>query len=128
MRKGNKEILVVGDRVLVKLEQPDDRTNVGLYLPQTVVEKEKVAGGRVVAKGPGSPLPAMDDEDDEIWKEDRRGPKYIPMQAEIGDIALFLKKASVEIKFEGEEYHVVPQGAILVLIREGLAAEWPEGV
>ena len=40
------------------------------------------------------------------------------MQAEIGDYALFMKKATVEIQFEGEKYLVVPHSSILVLIRE----------
>jgi len=41
------------------------------------------------------------------------------MQARIGDYALFFRKASVEITFEGKKYLVVPQAAILVLVREG---------
>jgi len=118
MRIGNRELLVVGDRVLIRLESPDERTDVGLYLPQTVIEKEKVAGGRVVATGPGTPLPTLDEDGDAFWKEERTGARYIPMQAEIGDFALFLKKFAVEIKFEGATYQVVPQAAILVLVRE----------
>lgn len=126
MRIGNREILVVGDRVLVKMDKPEERTDVGLYLPQTVVEKEKVASGRVVSTGPGTPLPALEDDSEAFWKEDRTGAKYIPMQAEVGDYALFLKKYAVEIKFEGEIYQVVPQAAILVLIREHPdTAAWP---
>jgi len=125
MRIGNREILVVGDRVLVKLEKPEDRTDVGLYLPQTVVEKEKVASGRVVSTGPGTPLPALEEDGDAFWKEERPGAKYIPMQADVGDYALFLKKYAVEIKFEGETYQVVPQAAILVLVREHTEPEAP---
>ena len=40
------------------------------------------------------------------------------MQAKIGDLALFLRKATVEIKYEGEKYLIVPQSAILVLLRD----------
>ena len=40
------------------------------------------------------------------------------MQARPGDFALFFRKASVEISFEGTQYLVVPQGAILTLVRE----------
>src|SRR5947199_10786457 len=56
--------------------------------------------------------------DDEPWKI--RGPdvKYLPMQAKVGDYALFFRKAAVEITFEGKKYLVVPQAAILVLVRE----------
>jgi co-chaperonin GroES (HSP10) len=40
------------------------------------------------------------------------------MQARTGDYALFFRKAAVEITFEGERYLVVPQGAILALVRD----------
>ncbi len=116
---GRKKIVVVGDRVLIELDKPEERTHVGLYLPQTVVEKEKVAGGHIVSTGPGVPVPDPGQDEDEFWRETRPNrSRYIPLQAQPGDYALFLKKASVEIKFEGKEYLIVPQSAILVLIRE----------
>ena len=40
------------------------------------------------------------------------------MQSRRGDYALFFRKAAVEITFEGERYLVVPQQAILALVRE----------
>jgi hypothetical protein len=40
------------------------------------------------------------------------------MQARRGDYALFFRKAAVEISFEGTQYLVVPQSAILTLVRE----------
>ena len=39
------------------------------------------------------------------------------MQAQVGDYALFFRKAAVEITFDGERYLVVPQAAILTLAR-----------
>lgn len=39
------------------------------------------------------------------------------MQAQIGDYALFFRKAAVEISYEDKRYLVVPQAAILVLLR-----------
>ena len=66
---GNRELLVVGDRVLVHPEDTEQRTDVGLYLPQTVVEKEKVQAGRIVAVGPGIPVSAPGADEDEPWKQ-----------------------------------------------------------
>jgi co-chaperonin GroES (HSP10) len=40
------------------------------------------------------------------------------MQARVGDHAIFFRKAAVEITFEEKRYLVVPQAAILVLVRE----------
>ena len=37
-----KKLVVIGDRVLIKLTKPDERTASGLCLPQGVQEKEKV--------------------------------------------------------------------------------------
>ena len=42
------------------------------------------------------------------------------MQARVGDHAIFFRKAAVEITFEEKKYLVVPQAAILVLIRDDL--------
>jgi chaperonin GroES len=116
-----KRLLVVGDRVLIAPEEGEERTNVGLYLPPTAVEARQVQGGRVVARGPGTPTTEPASMDDEPWKI--RGPevRYLPMQAKVGDYALFFRKAAVEITFEGVKYLVVPQAAILVLVREAAA-------
>ncbi len=116
----SKRLIVVGDRVLITPEEGEERTNVGLYLPPTAVESRQVQGGKIVATGPGTPMIEPASMDEEPWKI--RGPdvKYQPMQAEEGDYALFFRKAAVEITFEGKSYLVVPQAAILVLVRGGI--------
>jgi chaperonin GroES len=119
MRKGKKELLVVGDRVLIKLEEGEERTKVGLYLPATAIENQAVQGGTIVATGPGQPLPEVSDHLDEPWRiGSATGTKHVPMQAQVGDYAIFFRKAAVEITFENERYLVVPQAAILALSRE----------
>lgn len=113
-----KKLIVVGDRVLVVPEEGEERTRVGLYLPQTAVDALAVQGGRIVATGPGNPVPEPTALDDEPWKiGNREGVRYVPMQARVGDYGLFFRKAAVEITFEGKKYLVVPQAAILVLVR-----------
>ena len=116
MKKGNRELRVVGDRVLIRPEEPETRTKVGLLLPPTVQEKEDVRGGTVVALGPGITLPPPQEES-EPWKTPHAAPRYMPMQVEIGDYALFFRKAAIEITFEDDDYLVVPHGAILVVVR-----------
>src|SRR5437667_9129179 len=118
-----KWLIVVGDRVLIAPEEGEERSNVGLYLPPTAVEARQVQGGRVVATGPGTPMTQPASMDDEPWKI--RGPelKYLPMQARMGDYALFFRKAAVDITFEGSKYLVVPQAAILVLVRDGASED-----
>ena len=112
-----KKLAVVGDRVLIRPEEGEERTNVGLYLPSTAIDRQAVQSGRIVATGPGTPLSAPTELSDEPWKVTAGEPKYLPMQARIGDHALFFRKAAVEITFEGTRYLVVPQAAILVLAR-----------
>lgn len=128
MRRGDKELLVVGDRVLIRPEEGESRTRIGLVLPASVLEKEGVRGGEVVALGPGTPLPPPQ-EDDEPWKRPGREPRYLPMEVRVGDFALFFRKAAIEITFEDERFLVVPHGAILVLVRGPRVPEsLPEGI
>jgi co-chaperonin GroES (HSP10) len=118
MKKNKGRLIVVGDRVLVTPDEGQERTDVGLYLPQTVADKDSVQSGRIVETGPGIVLPDLQDMDDEPWKSDAHEARTVPMQAHIGDYAIFLRKAAVEIKYQGKPFLVVPQAAILVLIRD----------
>lgn len=119
MIRNDKELIVVGDRVLVKVEEGEERTKVGLYLPSTAMEGQAVQGGTIMATGPGHPLPSFDSQSgEEPWKEPAREMRFVPMQARPGDYALFFRKAAVEITFESERFLVVPQAAILALVRE----------
>ena len=115
-----KQLLVVGDRVLIAAEDGDERTRVGLYLPATAIDSQQVQTGLIVATGPGDPVADISSLDDEPWKVDRREGKSRGMQARVGDHAIFFRKAAVEISFEEKKYLVVPQAAILVLIRDDL--------
>ena len=119
MKKGQKELLVVGDRVLIRVEDGEERSKVGLYLPATAVDSQAVQGGTIVATGPGQPLPSVEEHLDEPWRiVGSKDTRYVPMQARVGDYALFFRKAAVEITFEGERFLVVPQAALLALSRK----------
>ena len=120
MDVNRKKLFVVGDRVLVTPEKGEDRTRVGLLLPATAVEKMAVQGGRIREIGPGTPVASPNDFSDEPWKlhEQDAKARYVPMEAQVGDFALFLRNAAVEIEFEGETYLIVPHAAILLLVRE----------
>ncbi len=119
MIRNDKELIVVGDRVLVQVVEGEERSNVGLILPSTAVDSQAVQGGTIVATGPGQPMPSLESAaGDEPWREPARDTRFVPMQARRGDYALFFRKAAVEITFETEKYLVVPQAAILALVRE----------
>tara|TARA_B100000929_G_scaffold100655_1_gene79370 strand:+ start:163 stop:531 length:369 start_codon:yes stop_codon:yes gene_type:complete len=122
MRVGKRKIIVIGDRVLIRPDESAEKSPAGLYLPPTVMEKEDVWGGVVVEVGPGLPVSDPNSIEEEPWKTEMENVRYIPPQAETGDYALFLKKASVEINVEEKKYLIVPQAAILVIIREELTS------
>ena len=111
-----KKLIVIGDRVLIRLSKPNERTESGLFLPPGVQEKEKVQTGWVIKTGPGYALPTPPE--DEPWKHDDEKVKYIPLQVKEGDLAIFLVSGATEVLYEGEKYFIVPQGAILMLERE----------
>ena len=120
MKSKSKQVLVVGDRLLIQPDKGDKTSPAGLYLPPSVVERQEVKGGIVVEVGPGIPLGSPNDTIDEPWKDSKSDIKYIPTQAEIGDYALYLGKESIEIEIEKKEYLIVPQSAILILIRDDI--------
>ncbi len=113
-----EKFIVVGDRVLIKPRDLETRTKSGLVLPATVKEKEEIHSGYVVKTGPGYPIPS--NEVDEAWK-DTSETKYIGMQAQEGDLAIFLKGQAHEIEFENEKYLICPHASILLLIRDDIA-------
>jgi len=113
-----KNLIIVGDRVLIKPKSLDDKTKTGLYLPPGVQEKEVVQSGYVMKAGPGYPLPQMGDEFNESWKGTDEQIKYVPLQVKEGDMAIFLQKGSVEVLYKDEKYFIVPQNQILMVERE----------
>jgi co-chaperonin GroES (HSP10) len=125
--KTRKKIVLVGDKVLIAPDAGTERTSHGLYLPPGVKEKEKVQSGIVVQVGPGYAVPNPHYIDQEQWSTTPREPvKYIPLQAEEGDYALFLRDSAIEIEYEETKYLIVSHSSILMLIRrtefEGLTS------
>jgi len=114
------KLIVVGDKVLIKPKSFDEKTNSGLYLPPGIQEKEQVRSGYIMKIGPGYPIP-LPSEDDEPWKNSEEKIKYLPLQAKVGDLAIFIQRDAIEVLYEGEKYFIVPQQSILLLERdEGL--------
>ena len=130
MHVNRKNLLVVGDRVLLSPDKGKERTKVGLYLPASAVDKMAVLTGKVVEVGPGTPVPAPNEIDDEPWKTESKngGTSYVPLQARVGDRAVFLKNAAVEVEFEDEAYLIVPHAAILLLVRDDDSPKVPDSL
>ena len=112
-----KKFILIGDRVLIRPKSATDRTKSGLLLPPGVQEKESIQSGYVVKVGPGYPIPAVADSD-EPWKNKSDEVKYVPLQPKEGDLAVYLQNNSWEIEFNSEKYIILPQSAILLLIRD----------
>ena len=112
-----KKIIIVGDRVLIKLKKADEKTSTGLYLPPGVKEKEQVQQGYIIKAGPGYPIP-VHAEENEPWKKQEDKVSYIPLQAKEGDLAVFLLNGAHEVVYEGEKFFIVSQHSILMLERE----------
>ena len=118
-----KQMIVVGDKILLRLDEEHDKTKSGLYLPPSVREREKVAMGRVVRVGPGYPIPNPNYTEDEPWSTPKDPMRYIPLQAREGDYAIFLREQGIEVEFEDQKYLIVPQSAVMVLVRDELKEE-----
>lgn len=111
------KLIVVGDRVLIKPKKLSEKTKGGLLLPPGYKEKEEIQTGYVIKTGPGYPIPLPTDSEDS-WKKPDDKVQYVPLQAQRGDLAIFLQKNAIEIVYNEEKYFIVPQHAILLLERD----------
>ena len=114
-----ENLIVVGDKVLIKPSTSKSKTKSGLFLPPGYSEKEEIQHGYVVKVGPGIPIPYLPDDESEPWKpkkDDRI--RYIPLQTVVGDLAIFLLKGSIEITYNDQKYFIVPQYSILLIERD----------
>ena len=110
-----KKLLVAGDRVLIKPEEGEERTKVGLYLPATAVETQQVQEGLIVATGVGDPLPDVSAFDEEPWKVDQKTPRF---HAEIPIYVRRIGRAAISFWNEPDK-HLFLASVIVSLIRWG---------
>lgn len=89
----------LGDRVVVKVLQGEEKTKSGIVLPDTA--KEKPQEGEVLAVGTGKLL--------------ENGTR-VPMEVQVGDRVIFSKYAGTEIKIEGEEYLILSERDVLAVV------------
>lgn len=90
----------LGDRVLLKILENEEKTKGGIFLPDTA--KEKPQEGRIIEVGEGK---ILDD-----------GTRQKP-QVKKGDIVLFGKYSGTEVSTkDGEEYLIVKEEDILAII------------
>ena len=89
----------LGDRVVIEPLEREERTESGLFIPETA--KEKPQEGKIVAVGAG--------------KRDDDG-KRIPMDVEVGQTVLFAKYAGTEIKLEGKKVLILKESDVLAIV------------
>jgi len=118
-----KELILVGDRVLIEPDEGEAKTDSGLYLPEGVKEKDKIQAGTVVKVGPGYPVPDPASIEEEPWAKTKSDKKYFPLEAKEGDYCIFLRNSAIEIEFEKKKYVVVPHAAILIIVRNDIARQ-----
>ncbi len=111
------ELILVGDRVLIEPADSEQKTDSGLVLPATVTEKEKVQGGRVVRIGPGYLMANPEYSEGEPWAKPDQAVRYLPLQAQVGDFAFFLRKEALEMNYQNHQFLIIRHQAILALIR-----------
>ena len=113
-----RELLIIGDRVLIAPDESKSRTDSGLFLPPGIAEKDKVQCGSVVKVGPGYIYPHVDSA--EPWQTGHHEPRHIPLQVKEGDYAIFLRNDAVEIEYEKKKYLIVPQSGVLAVVRDSI--------
>ena len=89
----------LGDRVIVKPMEAEEKTKGGIILPDTA--KEKPIEGTIVAAGPGK---VSDDG------------KVVKMEVKVGDKVLYGKYSGTEVIVDGEEYLIMRENDIFAII------------
>jgi chaperonin GroES len=89
----------LGDHVVIRPLEAEDRTPGGIVLPDTA--KEKSTKGEVVAVGSGKVLP---------------NGRVVPLSVKEGDKVLYSKYAGSEVKVDGKELKIVTESEILAVI------------
>lgn len=89
----------LGDRVVVKAIEQEERTAGGIVLPDTA--KEKPQQGEVIAVGSGKMLD---------------NGERVPLEVKPGDRIIFAKYGGTEVKVQGEEYLILRDNDILAVI------------
>ncbi len=90
----------LGDRIVVKVLEGEERTKSGIVIPDTAKEKPQKA--TVVAIGPG--------------KINEDNGQRIPMDLQVGQTVIFAKYGGTEIKLDGEEYLILSERDILAVL------------
>ncbi len=90
----------LGDRVVIKLVEREEKTASGIVLPDTV--KEKPQEGKIVAVGSGRVL--------------ENGEK-VAVEVKEGDRVIYSKFAGSEVKVGGEEYLILAERDILAVVQ-----------
>ncbi len=91
----------LGDRVVLKPADREEKTKTGIFLPDTAT-KERPMEGTILAVGEG--------------RRDDSG-KLIPMQVSVGDKVLFAKYSGTEFKVEEVEYLILAEKDILGIVQ-----------
>lgn len=87
---------LTGNFILVKPDQPEEKTTSGLYIPQTA-QKQPINRGTIIKVGPGFP--------DE------------PMLAKVGEYILFQQHAGIIEEYEGVKHLIMKQNDKLAKLR-----------
>ena len=96
----------LGDRVLVRRVEEEEKTKGGIIIPDTA--KEKPQEGEVIAVGPG----ARDDSG-----------KVQPLDVKTGDRILFGKWSGTEVKLDGEDLLIMKESDILGVLDQAKKAK-----
>ena len=96
----------LGDRVLIRRVEEEEKTKGGIIIPDTA--KEKPQEGAVVAVGPGA--------------RDEKGER-IPLEVKRGDRILFGKWSGSEVKLDGEDLLIMKESDILGVIAKRVKAK-----
>ena len=89
----------LGDRVIIRVLEKEEKTKSGIFLPDTAKEKPKE--GEVVAVGAGK-----------VYDNGQR----VALEVQVGDKVLFAKYAGTDVNIDGVDHLVLSERDILAVL------------
>jgi chaperonin GroES len=97
--KSKTRIRPLEDRVLVKPSEAQEKTDAGIFLPDSAQEKQQ--HGKIIAVGPGK----LNDDGE-----------HTPMEVKVGEVVVFSQYGGTDVDIDGETHKILRESDLLAVI------------
>lgn len=100
----NVKIRPLNDKIVVRVQEAKEKSEGGIYFPDTA--REKPRQGEIVAVGPGR------------WSENTGSCGRLPMMVKVGDVVVFTQWSGSEVKELGDGFLIMTESDVLGIVEK----------